>query len=77
MYVYLFILFLILQPLQSHLWMQRTRSAPPKPNQFCGLAAFGKVSPTQEPEPEINLRLESLCLSMTEHALGGTGLGEL
>jgi hypothetical protein len=24
-------------------------------------------------DPEINSRLESLCLSMTEHALGGCG----
>jgi hypothetical protein len=64
-----------LQPLQA-LWMQRTKSAPSKPNQLCGLAAYGKMS-APEPEPEINLRLESLCRSMTEHALGGTGVGEI
>ncbi|XP_067011655.2 protein Smaug homolog 1 [Anabrus simplex] len=60
----------------AHTTLQRTRSAPPKPNHFCGLK-FSKCPPSQEAnavtDPEINSRLESLCLSMTEHALGGCG----
>ncbi|XP_059472767.1 protein Smaug homolog 1 [Neocloeon triangulifer] len=68
------------EPLQA-LWMQqRTKSAPSKAaagSQLCGLVAtYGKLS-AAEAEPDINLRLESLCRSMTEHALGGTGLGEI
>ncbi|KAJ9574064.1 hypothetical protein L9F63_008590, partial [Diploptera punctata] len=67
------------EPLQLHSSLQRTRSAPPKPNNFCGLSfAPGTKCPTPENnsssvDPEINSRLESLCLSMTEHALGGCG----
>ncbi|XP_021942921.1 protein Smaug homolog 2 isoform X2 [Zootermopsis nevadensis] len=67
------------EPLQLHASLQRTRSAPPKPNNFCGLS-FGPGTKCATPEsnssavdPEINSRLESLCLSMTEHALGGCG----
>jgi len=61
-----------------HTSLQRTRSAPPKPNNFCGLS-FAPGTKCQTPEnsaavdPEINSRLESLCLSVTEHALGGCG----
>ncbi|PSN56961.1 hypothetical protein C0J52_10865 [Blattella germanica] len=67
------------EPLQLHTSLQRTRSAPPKPNNFCGLS-FAPGTKCEAPEsnssvadPEINSRLESLCLSMTEHALGGCG----
>ncbi|XP_069690161.1 protein Smaug homolog 1 isoform X2 [Periplaneta americana] len=67
------------EPLQLHTSLQRTRSAPPKPNNFSGLS-FGPGTKCPTPEnnsntvdPEINSRLESLCLSMTEHALGGCG----
>ncbi|XP_054263512.1 protein Smaug homolog 1 [Macrosteles quadrilineatus] len=62
----------------SHSMVQRTHSAPPPPAQSLALdtpststsatAPAAPVTP-QETDPELNLRLESLCLSMTEHSL--------
>lgn len=55
-----------LQQLQKTL--QRTHSAPR--DHFLGQSANGTNETT---EPEIDSRLEILCLRMTEHALGGSG----
>lgn len=65
------------QPVDTvHLTVKRTHSAPPtKPGSFMSGAVLGFSSSLQGSDggvdPEINSRLESLCLSMTEHALGG------
>jgi hypothetical protein len=50
--------------------VQRTHSAPIKSSQFGLSLATRPVSDMNVTEPEINARLDSLCLSMTEHALG-------
>lgn len=39
----------------------------------CGLLVAGRAADNSANDPEINNRLESLCLSVTEHALGGSG----
>jgi hypothetical protein len=50
--------------------VQRTHSAPIKSS--FGLSLSSRpASEVNATEPEINARLDSLCLSMTEHALGG------
>ncbi|KAG7267422.1 LOW QUALITY PROTEIN: hypothetical protein CRUP_012523 [Coryphaenoides rupestris] len=58
-------------PSRSHSSVQRTRSLPVHTTPRT-LAMFQQTD-LQLPvtEPDINNRLESLCLSMTEHALGG------
>nr|CAD7423306.1 unnamed protein product [Timema monikensis] len=53
---------------QTHSTLQRTSSAPMKPVYLSSLDVNNGAV-----DPEINSRLESLCLSMTEHALGGCG----
>ncbi|KAI4881596.1 hypothetical protein NFI96_004263 [Prochilodus magdalenae] len=60
-------------PSRTHSSVQRTRSLPVHTNPHT-LAMF-QQSDLQVPvnEPDINNRLESLCLSMTEHALGAVG----
>ncbi|XP_066513339.1 protein Smaug homolog 1 [Hoplias malabaricus] len=57
-------------PSRTHSSVQRTRSLPVHTNPHT-MAMF-QQSDLQVPvtEPDINNRLESLCLSMTEHALG-------
>uniref|UniRef100_A0A671M2B6 Protein Smaug homolog 1 n=1 Tax=Sinocyclocheilus anshuiensis TaxID=1608454 RepID=A0A671M2B6_9TELE len=59
-------------PSRTHSSVQRTRSLPVHTNPHT-MAMFQQTD-LQVPvtEPDINNRLESLCLSMTEHALGGT-----
>uniref|UniRef100_A0A8C6KSB8 Protein Smaug homolog 1 n=1 Tax=Nothobranchius furzeri TaxID=105023 RepID=A0A8C6KSB8_NOTFU len=59
-------------PSRTHSSVQRTRSLPVHTTPQT-MVTFQK-SDHQVPvtEPDINNRLESLCLSMTEHALGGT-----
>lgn len=57
-------------PSRTHSSVQRTRSLPVHTNPHT-MAMFQQTD-LQVPvtEPDINNRLESLCLSMTEHALG-------
>ncbi|TRY65217.1 hypothetical protein DNTS_002927 [Danionella cerebrum] len=70
-------------PSRTHSSVQRTRSLPVHTNPHT-LAMFQQAGPmfmvmvcyfaelhVPVTEPDINNRLESLCLSMTEHALGG------
>uniref|UniRef100_A0A672PGR8 Protein Smaug homolog 1 n=1 Tax=Sinocyclocheilus grahami TaxID=75366 RepID=A0A672PGR8_SINGR len=59
-------------PSRTHSSVQRTRSLPVHTNPHT-MAMFQQTD-LQVPvtEPDINNRLESLCLRMTEHALGGT-----
>ncbi|XP_013776798.1 protein Smaug homolog 1-like isoform X2 [Limulus polyphemus] len=59
--------------LKPHVTVQRTNSAPvrPSPLSTSVFGEQGEVGDTSSNDPEINTRLESLCLSMTEHALGG------
>uniref|UniRef100_A0A8C1IZ12 Protein Smaug homolog 1 n=1 Tax=Cyprinus carpio TaxID=7962 RepID=A0A8C1IZ12_CYPCA len=59
-------------PSRTHSSVQRTRSLPVHTNPHT-MAMFQQTD-LQVPvtEPDINNRLESLCLSMTEHALGET-----
>ncbi|XP_065347236.1 protein Smaug homolog 1 isoform X2 [Cloeon dipterum] len=71
------------EPLQTLFMQQRNKNAQTKATtspQLCGLAAstYSKLHPTEtETTADINTRLESLCLSVTEHALGGPGMGEI
>ncbi|CAN7999834.1 unnamed protein product, partial [Ixodes hexagonus] len=69
---------------KPHIQIQRTHSAPVRPSpvvaaaslykqQVAAAAAAGRVADNSANDPEINNRLESLCLSVTEHALGGSG----
>ncbi|XP_063218133.1 protein Smaug homolog 1 [Bacillus rossius redtenbacheri] len=53
--------------------LQRAVSAPLKPNPPGSGLGFGADLGQGSADPELNSRLESLCLSMTEHALGGPG----
>ncbi|XP_078262788.1 protein Smaug homolog 1 isoform X4 [Rhinoraja longicauda] len=55
-------------PSRTHSAVQRTRSLPVHTSPQTMLMFQQQVPVT---EPDINNRLESLCLSMTEHALGG------
>ncbi|XP_055941080.1 protein Smaug homolog 1-like isoform X1 [Argiope bruennichi] len=56
--------------MKPHVQVQRTNSAPVRPNPLPA-SLFGKVSDgVDSNDPELNIRLESLCLSVTEHALG-------
>ncbi|GIY04116.1 hypothetical protein CDAR_316982 [Caerostris darwini] len=56
--------------MKPHVQVQRTNSAPVRPNPLPA-SIFGKVSDgVDSNDPELNIRLESLCLSVTEHALG-------
>ncbi|KFM64357.1 Protein Smaug-like protein, partial [Stegodyphus mimosarum] len=56
--------------MKPHVQIQRTNSAPVRPNPLPA-SMFGKtVEGVDSNDPEINIRLESLCLSVTEHALG-------
>ncbi|XP_067119817.1 protein Smaug homolog 1 isoform X2 [Centruroides vittatus] len=58
--------------LKPHVPVQRTHSAPVRPNPLASIScktSEGNDSVVQD--PEINTRLETLCLSVTEHALGG------
>uniref|UniRef100_A0A672ZSI4 Protein Smaug homolog 1 n=1 Tax=Sphaeramia orbicularis TaxID=375764 RepID=A0A672ZSI4_9TELE len=59
-------------PSRSHSSVQRTRSLPvhTTPQTMVMFQQADLQLPATE--PDINNRLESLCLSMTEHALGGT-----
>lgn len=60
-----------LQDIKSHGALTRTKSAPVRPDRPLQL---GKLASEPVPnDPEINTRLESLCLSVTEHALGSLG----
>ncbi|XP_054712134.1 protein Smaug homolog 1-like [Uloborus diversus] len=59
---------------KPHVQIQRTNSAPVRPNPL-PVSMFGKnidasYAGIDSTDPEINNRLESLCLSVTEHALG-------
>ncbi|EEC12839.1 hypothetical protein IscW_ISCW008726 [Ixodes scapularis] len=69
---------------KPHIQIQRTHSAPVRPSpvvaaaslykqQVAAAAAAGRAADNSANDPEINNRLESLCLSVTEHALGGSG----
>ncbi|XDV42953.1 hypothetical protein PO909_011517, partial [Leuciscus waleckii] len=59
-------------PSRTHSSVQRTRSLPVHTNPHT-MAMFQQTDLHMPvTEPDINNRLESLCLSMTEHALGGT-----
>lgn len=64
---------------KPHVQIQRTHSAPVRPNPV--VASLYKQAATNNGrmqadtsanDPELNNRLESLCLSVTEHALGGS-----
>lgn len=56
--------------MKPHVQIQRTNSAPVRPNPLPA-SMFGKNTEVVDSnDPEINIRLESLCLSVTEHALG-------
>ncbi|CAG0884997.1 unnamed protein product [Darwinula stevensoni] len=60
------------EPLRPHVTLLRTKSAPiarPCPSLFSSLNIDEPLSPT---DSDLNTRLESLCLSVTEHALSGT-----
>lgn len=69
---------LLMEPIEGHSQLTRTRSAPHKPSQQL-VSPDATLPPTSLPSAlppnsndydPINSRLESLCLSMTEHALG-------
>jgi len=51
--------------------VQRTHSAPIRSSQFGLSLSAGPAVDRSVTEPEINAQLDSLCLSMTEHALDG------
>lgn len=57
--------------MKPHVQIQRTHSAPVRPNPLPS-SVFGKSDASTDGvnDPEINNRLESLCLSVTEHAIG-------
>ncbi|GFY69232.1 protein Smaug homolog 1 [Trichonephila inaurata madagascariensis] len=56
--------------MKPHVQVQRTNSAPVRPNPLPA-SLFGKASEGGDSnDPELNIRLETLCLSVTEHALG-------
>lgn len=56
--------------MKPHVQIQRTNSAPVRPNPLPA-SMFGKnTDGVDSNDPELNIRLESLCLSVTEHALG-------
>lgn len=57
--------------MKPHVQIQRTNSAPVRPNPL-PVSMFGKAvdGAVDSNDPELNIRLESLCLSVTEHALG-------
>ncbi|XP_078240192.1 protein Smaug homolog 1 isoform X2 [Pogona vitticeps] len=57
-------------PSRSHSSVQRTRSLPVQTSPQTMLMFQQSEFPVPATEPDINNRLESLCLSMTEHALG-------
>ncbi|XP_062379581.1 protein Smaug homolog 1 [Sardina pilchardus] len=57
-------------PSRSHSSVQRTRSLPVHTNPNTMVMFQQSDSQVPVTEPDINNRLESLCLSMTEHALG-------
>ncbi|XP_031436177.1 protein Smaug homolog 1 isoform X4 [Clupea harengus] len=57
-------------PSRSHSSVQRTRSLPVHTNPNTMVMFQQSDSQVSVTEPDINNRLESLCLSMTEHALG-------
>lgn len=64
---------------KPHVQIQRTHSAPVRPNPVVAslykqvAAGNGRMqADASANDPEINNRLESLCLSVTEHALGGS-----
>uniref|UniRef100_A0AAY4AJW6 Protein Smaug homolog 1 n=1 Tax=Denticeps clupeoides TaxID=299321 RepID=A0AAY4AJW6_9TELE len=59
-------------PSRSHSSVQRTRSLPVHTNPHTMVMFQQSDLPIPATEPDINNRLESLCLSMTEHALEGT-----
>ncbi|KAK3907985.1 Protein Smaug-like protein 1 [Frankliniella fusca] len=69
---------LLMEPLEGHSQLTRTRSAPHKPSQqlvspdttLPPTSLPSTLPPTNTDYDPINSRLESLCLSMTEHALG-------
>uniref|UniRef100_A0A3P8RL12 Protein Smaug homolog 1 n=1 Tax=Amphiprion percula TaxID=161767 RepID=A0A3P8RL12_AMPPE len=63
-------------PSRTHSSVQRTRSLPvhTTPHTMVMFQQADLQLPVTE--PDINNRLESLCLSMTEHALGGTSLND-
>ncbi|XP_028850416.1 protein Smaug homolog 1 isoform X2 [Denticeps clupeoides] len=56
-------------PSRSHSSVQRTRSLPVHTNPHTMVMFQQSDLPIPATEPDINNRLESLCLSMTEHAL--------
>lgn len=56
--------------LKPHVAVQRTHSAPVSFNPLAASVLMGKPMEDMSNDPELNTRLESLCLSMTEHALG-------
>ncbi|KAG8198167.1 hypothetical protein JTE90_006917 [Oedothorax gibbosus] len=56
--------------MKPHVQIQRTNSAPVRPHPLPA-SIFGKAQEGFDSnDPELNIRLESLCLSVTEHALG-------
>lgn len=64
---------------KPHVQIQRTHSAPVRPNPVVAslykqvASGNGRMqADASANDPEINNRLESLCLSVTEHALGGS-----
>lgn len=64
---------------KPHIQIQRTHSAPVRPSPVVAAASLYKqqvaaaaAADNSANDPEINNRLESLCLSVTEHALGGS-----
>lgn len=52
--------------------MTRTQSAPLRSSQLS--LSMQNAGPEQVTDVEINARLDSLCLSMTEHAIGSLGM---
>lgn len=57
--------------LKPHVTLQRTKSAPVRENQICQFTKSAPESPGLD--PDITNCLESLCLSVTEHALESIG----
>uniref|UniRef100_A0ABM5FC35 Protein Smaug homolog 1 n=1 Tax=Pogona vitticeps TaxID=103695 RepID=A0ABM5FC35_9SAUR len=64
-------------PSRSHSSVQRTRSLPVQTSPQTMLMFQQSEFPVPATEPDINNRLESLCLSMTEHALGGPKMARI
>ena len=57
--------------LQAKQPVTRTQSAPLRSSQLSLSQSMQQPGAEQATDTEINARLDSLCLSMTEHALGG------